>query len=369
MKTIVLPVSCWSRHHLVLHVAADERVERAERLVVEHHLRVDRERAGEADALLHAARELVGELVRGRPRGRPASSTSRGPGEPLAPWARPAPRARRRRCRSRGGARAGRSAGTPSRTCAGAAGAARPGLPRSRPGRRSGSLPAVGSISLISVRTSVDLPEPERPITTKTSPGQTSNDTSRTATTQPVFARSSFAREVGVRRADDAVGVRAEDLPDPVRADQRLAAPVDAVALGLCLHPADHDRAAERAQPRPRAGAGREPAKPSGCDRCHSNAAVRRRAAAALARRAARRGDRHRAGDPRARGRPAHAPDRRGRLLPVHARLGLRLPGLPRRRRRHAFAPTPRASPPRSSPGSAFSVPARSCGRECRFAA
>ena len=41
------------------------------------------------------------------------------------------------------------------------------------------------------MRTSVDLPEPERPITTKTSPGQTSNETSRTAATQPVFARSS----------------------------------------------------------------------------------------------------------------------------------------------------------------------------------
>ena len=32
-------------------------------------------------------------------------------------------------------------------------------------------LPAVGSISRISVRTSVDLPEPERPMTTNTSPG------------------------------------------------------------------------------------------------------------------------------------------------------------------------------------------------------
>src|SRR5207248_3314822 len=50
--------------HLVLHVAADERVERAEGLVVEHHLRVDGERAGKTDALLHPAGELVGELVR-----------------------------------------------------------------------------------------------------------------------------------------------------------------------------------------------------------------------------------------------------------------------------------------------------------------
>jgi hypothetical protein len=53
MKTIVLPVS-----------SCRQGVERAERLVVEHHLRVDRERTREADALLHPARELVRELVR-----------------------------------------------------------------------------------------------------------------------------------------------------------------------------------------------------------------------------------------------------------------------------------------------------------------
>src|SRR3954469_1590755 len=41
------------------------------------------------------------------------------------------------------------------------------------------------------VRTSVDFPEPESPMTTKTSPGQTSNDTLRTAATQPCFSRSS----------------------------------------------------------------------------------------------------------------------------------------------------------------------------------
>ncbi len=51
--------------------------------------------------------------------------------------------------------------------------------------------PAVGSISRISVRTSVDLPDPDRPMTTNTSPGQTWSDTSRTAATQPVFSRSS----------------------------------------------------------------------------------------------------------------------------------------------------------------------------------
>ena len=99
-------------------------------------------------------------------------------------------------------------------------------------------LPAVGSISLISGRTRVDLSEPERPITTKTSPGQTSNDTSAHRDDAAGLRAQLLPWEGGVGRADDAVGVWAEDLPDPVRADQRLAAPVDAVAFGLGLHPA-----------------------------------------------------------------------------------------------------------------------------------
>src|SRR5947207_8314839 len=52
--------------------------------------------------------------------------------------------------------------------------------------------PADGSISLIRVRTRVDLPEPERPMTTKTSRGHTWNETLRTAATQLCFARSSL---------------------------------------------------------------------------------------------------------------------------------------------------------------------------------
>ena len=40
-------------------------------------------------------------------------------------------------------------------------------------------------------RTRVDLPDPERPITTNTSPGATSNETSRTAIVLPVFSRNS----------------------------------------------------------------------------------------------------------------------------------------------------------------------------------
>src|SRR5258706_3747658 len=46
-------------HQLVLQRRARERVERAERLVEEQHLRLDRKRARDADALLHAARDFI----------------------------------------------------------------------------------------------------------------------------------------------------------------------------------------------------------------------------------------------------------------------------------------------------------------------
>ena len=48
---------------LVLHVAPDERVERAERLVEEHDLGIHGEGPGQPDPLLHAARQLVGIAV------------------------------------------------------------------------------------------------------------------------------------------------------------------------------------------------------------------------------------------------------------------------------------------------------------------
>ncbi len=47
---------------LVLHLAADQRVERGERLVEEPQLRTDRQRAGDADALLLAARKLARQV-------------------------------------------------------------------------------------------------------------------------------------------------------------------------------------------------------------------------------------------------------------------------------------------------------------------
>jgi hypothetical protein len=52
-------------------------------------------------------------------------------------------------------------------------------------------VPSGGSISRLMQRTSVDLPLPERPITTKISFGCTSNETSLTAATWPVCSRTS----------------------------------------------------------------------------------------------------------------------------------------------------------------------------------
>src|SRR5262245_44026874 len=62
------------------------------------------------------------------------------------------------------------------------------------------TVPAVGSMSLVRQRTRVDLPLPDKPITTNTSPGATSKSISRTATTFPVLACSS-------RRGRSAAGV------------------------------------------------------------------------------------------------------------------------------------------------------------------
>ena len=67
--------------------------------------------------------------------------------------------------------------------------------------------PAVGSISRVRQRMSVDLPEPERPMTTNTSPGATSKLTSRTAATHPVArvssapSRAVYSRDAATSRA------------------------------------------------------------------------------------------------------------------------------------------------------------------------
>ena len=52
-------------HHRILEAGTGKRVERAERLVHQQHAGLHRNGAGDADALLHAARNLAGPLGRG----------------------------------------------------------------------------------------------------------------------------------------------------------------------------------------------------------------------------------------------------------------------------------------------------------------
>ena len=56
---IDLAYALLQRAQFVLQLAADQRIERRERLVHEQDFRVGRERARQTDALLHAAGELV----------------------------------------------------------------------------------------------------------------------------------------------------------------------------------------------------------------------------------------------------------------------------------------------------------------------
>ena len=64
MKTKLVPVCCVHLQHFVLQARFGHGVERAERLVHQHHFGLQRQRAGDLHALLHAAGELPG-MVRG----------------------------------------------------------------------------------------------------------------------------------------------------------------------------------------------------------------------------------------------------------------------------------------------------------------
>src|SRR4051812_37710339 len=75
---------------------------------------------------------------------------------------------------------------------------------------RMDNCPAVGSINRVRQRTRVDLPEPDRPITTNTSPGATSKLMSQTAARQPVVFNNS-AR--GIDASSGVVGTRPAVLP------------------------------------------------------------------------------------------------------------------------------------------------------------
>ena len=69
-KTIVLRSSLVQAQEVVLQALAGDRVDRAERLVHQHHRRVGGQRAGHADALVLAARELRRVALAVAPRGR-----------------------------------------------------------------------------------------------------------------------------------------------------------------------------------------------------------------------------------------------------------------------------------------------------------
>ena len=97
--------------------------------------------------------------------------------------------------------------------------------------------PAVGSISRVSNRISVDLPEPDRPITTNTSPGR---DLERDVLDRHHAARLGLqvlAREIGVRGSDDLLGAGAEDLPQAVDGERGTARRRLLVEVLMCCPP------------------------------------------------------------------------------------------------------------------------------------
>ena len=116
MKTMVFFSTDLQAEELVLHLAPDQRIERREGLVEEPQLRLDGERAGDADALLLAAGQLARQSRLAARQGRPARS-SRAPAPRARPAPRPAPPAERRRCRAPSDAAAARNAGTPCPSC------------------------------------------------------------------------------------------------------------------------------------------------------------------------------------------------------------------------------------------------------------
>ena len=90
------------------------RVERGERLVHQQHRRVHRERADEADALLHAAGELIGIVLLEAGEADQLEIMRDALLDRRRPMRRPSP-GRTRRCRRPSSTAAGRNAGTPWR--------------------------------------------------------------------------------------------------------------------------------------------------------------------------------------------------------------------------------------------------------------
>ena len=100
-KTVVTCTSSCSRRSQLAQLRADARVERAERLVEQQHLRLDGERAGERHALPLAARELRRVAVARSRSSCTSSSSSSTRARDLVPSAARGPSGRTRRCRAR----------------------------------------------------------------------------------------------------------------------------------------------------------------------------------------------------------------------------------------------------------------------------
>ena len=177
MKTMVFLQPRLQFHQLVLHLAADQRIEGRKRLVHQQDFGIGAERPRQADALLHAAGELrrILVLVAGKADGRDPLGGRR---LALRPAARRGPPGRRRRSGGPCDGETGRSAGTPSPVFWRRK-ASRSRIDSVRMSTPSMTIsPSVGSISRLRWRISVDLPEPDRPITTKISPRSTDRETS-----------------------------------------------------------------------------------------------------------------------------------------------------------------------------------------------
>ena len=218
---------------LGLHVLAGHLVEGAERLVHQQQRRVGGERPGDGDPLLHAARQLPRPVV-----GEVAELDELEHLErPLAPLGLvPALQLERQldvlgdACASR----TGRPAGTPCRS-PGRGGPGAAGLPLTM------TSPVVGSMRLAMSRSSVDLPQPDGPISDTNSPGATVRSMSTSASTW--FGRA-----------------RVEDLADASSTTTALAsAPPPHVLLRAVAH--QHDARATATRPaiaRPSSGRAEE---------------------------------------------------------------------------------------------------------------
>ena len=134
--------------------------------------------------------------------------------------------------------------------------------------------PAVGSWMRLIMRTSVDLPEPDNPMTTKTSPWATSNETSRTAATQPGLREQFTTRQVGVGRPDDLVGLGPVDLPHVATRDRG----VRRLGQGAAPPPGSGPRRTHRTD-RPDSRPSRARAQVRGCGADNRHACVARRQA------------------------------------------------------------------------------------------